>query len=65
MNFEPLLHCIFYFVISSATVETWLSIALNELVSERKADTSEIGNGSELMMILGSQSLFRGLSAEP
>jgi len=65
MNFELLLHCIFYFVISSAAIGTWLPIALNELVSERKADTSEIGNGSELMMILGSQSLFRGLSVEP
>jgi len=50
---------------SSAAIGTWLPIALNELVSERKADTSEIGNGSELMMILGSQSLFRGLSVEP
>lgn len=52
-------------MMSSAAIGTWLPIALNELVSERKADTSEIGNGSELMMILGSQSLFRGLSVEP
>lgn len=52
-------------MISSAAIETWLLIAFNELLSERKADASEIGNGSELMMILGSQSLFRGLVVEP
>lgn len=51
--------------VSTTAMGTWLSIASNESPGKRRTDTSEIGDGGESMMILGSKNLFRGLLVEP